>query len=213
MWSNIEVPAPEVVLGRAAGCLEAVFEEGNPSDPRIFYCCYAGTHASIVAGWCHLGRQLDSVRTILELPYFDRRLTEEIGFPAFLGRDHLGGYVFALGTGHGGKEVGAHLASEVRLRFPRGRALFFDVRATLDVQSRIGGFLSRRAGIVKPGRYLVARALYRRLGLIRTVVEASLDLERKWRDNEGQSDGEVVWLDAEHLVGRRSQARTPGNSC
>ncbi|HHY35257.1 MAG TPA: DUF3189 family protein [Firmicutes bacterium] len=213
MWSSTEPSLNDPVCKRALASIEQLFRERDPREPRIFYCCYAGTHASVVVGWCHLGRRPSTCQSIADLPFFDRRLTEEIGSPILLGTDGFGGHVYALGTGVAGKELEMALVRRISQRFPQARAIFFNVRAVLDVRSRIGGFLSRRMGMVRAGRSLVARSLYRRLRLVEAVVQTSLDLERKWRDNEGQSNGEVLWLDAGDVVRRRSETGFAGESC
>ncbi|MBE3519983.1 MAG: DUF3189 family protein [Firmicutes bacterium] len=212
MWSGTKPSLNDPVSSKALAAVEVLFRETDPRRPRVFYCCYAGTHASVVVGWCHLGWRPSTYQSIADLPFFDRRLTEDLGTPLFLGTDGFGGRVYALGTGVAGKELEMALVKRVSQRFPQARAIFFNVRAVLDVRSRIGGFLSRRMGMVRAGRSLVARSLYRRLPLVEAVVETSLDLERKWRDNEGQSTGEVLWLDAGDLVRCGSETGSAGKS-
>jgi len=210
LWSSTERSGEDPVFRKAFEALERVFRVRDPHEPRVFYCCYAGTHASVVAGWYHLGFRPSTYESLADLPYFDRRLTGEIGIPVFLGRDSFGADVYALGTGAGAKNLEMSLVFAISQRFPQARVLFFNVRALLDVRSRIGGFLSRRVGMVGPGRCLVARSLYGQLRSVGAVVQASLDLERKWRDNEGQSTGEVLWLDAGDVVRRRNKAGSAG---
>lgn len=166
----------------------------------MIYACYAGTHSSALAASLHLGI-VDSGCDISELPYFDRRLSHEIGVPAFVGRDNEGTDVYALGTGWLSAPLERAVSDLVEIHFPGVCVCICSVRGFLDFPARVGGFASRRLGLVHLGRALIAESLARKLPEMRRMVRRCLDLSAKWKDNEGQSMGEVIWFDGSKARG------------
>lgn len=160
----------------------------------IIYVCYAGTHSSVLAACLHLGL-VNKGCPVCDLPYFDRRLSADIGVPALVGRDVSGTDVYALGTGWLSAALERAVCDLVELACPDVFACMCAVRGFLDFPARIGGFASRRCALVMPGRALIAASLSRRLPEMGCAVRRCLDLSAKWKDNEGQSKGEVIWFD------------------
>lgn len=160
----------------------------------VIYACYAGTHSSILAASIHLGLFKDGC-DICNLPFFDKRTFPDIGVPALVGKDEHGAEVYALGTGWLSAPLEKAACDLVELAYPDVNLCICSVRGFLDLQARIGGFASRRCRLVFPGRRLVASSLLRKVPYLRRAVRDCLDLSFRWKDNEGQSKREVVWLD------------------
>jgi len=192
---------------------------GEKAPPRrFFYTCYAGTHASILGSCLHVGllppfscdlSDDDYAGLIENLPFFDRRSTRDIGVPLFMGEDSLGSEVYAVGTGWLSRDLEMLLCDLIRVASPRACACFCSVRGFLDFPARLGGFLSRRVYLVHPGRKMIARSLSRKVAQMRRAVNHCLDLSAKWKDNERQSSGEVIWIDAKR-AGRAGKGSQPG---
>lgn len=140
----------------------------------IFYCCYGRAHASVVAAALHLGwlhPSAASVEDIVRLPYFDRASSKDFGLPLPLAQDSLRNQVFILGHGPAGKLVERALLSTLEhCGWPPGEILFVRTDECLNIWTRIGGFLSRRLGLVFPGRILAAYGIRRSLPCLARCV-------------------------------------------
>ncbi|HHW27893.1 MAG TPA: DUF3189 family protein [Firmicutes bacterium] len=161
--------------------------------PRVFYVCYAGTHSSILASCLHLGK-VRNVNAVCDLPFFDRRTHRDIGIPVKMGYDRNGAEVYALGTGWLSRAVELAACDLIELASPGARACLCSVRGYLDFFARVGGFASRRFGIVRLGRGLISSSLARKLPEMSKATQFCLDLTSRWKDNVGQPKGEVIWV-------------------
>ncbi|HHY75150.1 MAG TPA: DUF3189 family protein [Firmicutes bacterium] len=201
------VPSP-LAMKVAENVLGVCGSEGGDRDGGkrvVIYACYAGTHTSILAACIHLGLFKDGC-DVCDLPFFDKRNVMDIGVPVLLGKDEHGAEVYALGTGWLSAPLEQAVCDLVELAYPRVRLCICSVRGFLDLQARLGGFASRRFRLVFPGRRLVASSLVRKVPYLKCAVRECLDLSSRWKDNEGQSEREVVWLDGSK-AGRVSEAR------
>ncbi len=186
------VPSP-LAMKVAENVLE-VCTSGRTSGRIVIYACYAGTHSSVLAASIHVGL-LDGGCDICDLPYFDRRTFPDVGVPVLVGKDAFGTEVYALGTGWLSAPLEQAVCDLVELARPGVSLCICAVRGILDFQARLGGFASRRCRLVFPGRQLIASSLRRKVPHMRCAVSRCLDLSSKWKDNEGQSKREVIWLD------------------
>lgn len=184
-------PSPLAV--KAAENVLALYREDDPPD-RVVYSCYAGTHSSVLAACLHLGVAGQGC-PVCDLPLFDRRVSDEIGVPALIGTDRYGTEVYAFGTGWLSARLEKCLCDLVEVASPNAKVCFCSVRQFLDFQARVGGFASRRMALVWPGRDLISRSLERKIPDFQGATAFCLDLSRRWKDNEGQSKGEVIWVD------------------
>lgn len=146
--------------------------------PRVVYVCYGSAHSSIVAANLHLGRLPDSRRALpgelLAAPRFDQMPHNQIGTLLDMGQDAEGHRVYALGLGSGRDILGrAVLDLVATLGLPSDCVLLVDALTGVHATTRVGGFLSRRLGLVRIGRPLVVAGILadydRFLGLVRGV--------------------------------------------
>ncbi|HHX27391.1 MAG: DUF3189 family protein [Bacillota bacterium] len=187
------VPSP-LAMKVAENVLEICAFPGQTRRRVVIYACYAGTHSSVLAASIHVGL-LDGGCDICELPYFDQRGLTDMGVPVFIGVDPFGAHVYALGTGWLSAPLEHAVCDLVELACRDVSLCICAVRGLLDFQARVGGFTSRRCRLVFPGRHLIASSLRRKVPHMRRAVSCCLDLSSRWKDNEGQSKREVVWLD------------------
>ncbi|MEW5784761.1 MAG: DUF3189 family protein [Bacillota bacterium] len=137
----------------------------------IIFQCYGGTHTSVTAASIYTGllprgrRPTD--RELIALPYFDRLCKSKIGYLHYIGADRQGHRVFTLGSGSWGLQVRAIITAYLSHVQPSGlRVALIDCSGSLTMPIRLGGFLSRRLGLVAVGRPLVSfgiRTAYRSL--------------------------------------------------
>ncbi len=68
---------------------------------KIFYYCYGSAHSSVLAAAIHTGmlstKIIPSIAEIINLPYYDKTETPQIGTPFFFGYDELDNEVFIIG--------------------------------------------------------------------------------------------------------------------
>lgn len=138
---------------------------------HVIFQCYGGTHSSVICAFIYTGR-LPRHRTpaaweLNLLPYFDRLTGKDMGMLHFAGRDAGGNPVFILGCGRWGAEVRKLIASFLNLS-PAAAVPAVAVVNCLPLITpymRLGGFLSRQAGMTRLGRFMVCQAVrsnYRR---------------------------------------------------
>lgn len=150
-----------------------------PDDAvRIVYTCFGGTHSSPVAAAIHLGTlprdTVPSTRQLMDLPLFDKVDGTGRGRLVFAGTDEHGHDVYVLGRG---KESAAVVERTIvsawaLLGAQRVPLIVCDTLPCVNVLMRVGGWLSRGAGLVFIGRPIVlygTRLAYRRL--VRLVQE------------------------------------------
>lgn len=150
--------------------------------PLVFYHCYGSAHSSVVASAIHVGL-LPQDRTptpgeIAGLEHFDRLPHHLIGLPIHIGRDESGHEVYIVGLGGERRALKRAAGCLVTLMgFPRDTLMMFDALTAAGLFTRIGGFLSRRLGLVRLGRPLCIAELRRDYPrFVRVVREAKATL-------------------------------------
>lgn len=135
---------------------------------KIIYSCYGGAHTSIVAAGLHLGYlphdKTPNKEAILSIPFFDQTETANIGVPLYMGQDQYNNEVYVIGMGSYRKE-GAQLIYRLvnDLRGGcRGEVIIINSIALINLEIRIGGFLSRRLGLVDIGRRIIIFGIRRK---------------------------------------------------
>lgn len=209
-WGFCPSPLALKVLESFLDLYEGSEDEASATPPRVFYVCYAGTHSSVLAASLHLGYLRRGCR-VCDLPLFDRRTHRDIGIPVRVGTDSSGAEVYALGTGWLSRSVELAASDLIEMVSPEAKACLCSVRGYLDFYARVGGFTSRRMGMVGLGRRLINDSLTRKEAQMSKATQFCLDLTSRWKDNEEQPKGEVIWINGP-TAGRRyrgSRTRRP----
>lgn len=146
----------------------------------LVFHCYGGAHTSITAANIYLGRlprhRRPGLGDILRQPGFDWMPHTEIGRPLFMGTDVAGRPVYCIGLGAGKERVRKALQWFLADRgVPPAAVGWVDALPAANNWMRIGGFLSRRLGLVAVGRPLVTVGVWRAYGRFRRLVA---DLEQ-----------------------------------
>ncbi len=129
---------------------------------KFLYYCYGGSHSSVTAAAIHLGilpsDRVPSAEEFMAVPNYDTQKEEEHGQYKLMGRDEKGNDVYIVGV----ENLGCLFE-----RLIRGTAEIFGVRENdfelinslryVNNLMRIGGYMSRRMGLVSWGRPLVIR--------------------------------------------------------
>ncbi len=126
---------------------------------KIIYRCFGGAHSSVVAAAIHLGQlKSDSLPTdeeLMNLTLFDRQGKDAHGQLHFLGFDEQGRHIYSVGCRNAGASVEKTLKEVAGLMGVAGDLHFVDTLRCVNIKMRVGGYLSRRWGLIKLGRPLV----------------------------------------------------------
>ena len=148
----------------------------------IIYHCYGAAHSSVLSAAIHLGYlpedRIPGIREILKIPYFDKSNSKEIGIPFFYGLDNSGNKIYCQGMG-GLDRIVKQLLKDIMREYhiPEERIITVNTLKNVNILVRIGGFLSRKLGLVFPGRIIVAfglKLVYRRF--IKTVSSVKMNI-------------------------------------
>jgi hypothetical protein len=132
---------------------------------KVIYYCYGSAHSSVTAANLHLGHLPLDRRPrpgeIAHQPLFDRCEDYQVGELRLMGTDEWGHEVYVLGLA-GGRKVMAHaLRDFLRAAGVDDSALLLeDALAHAGVLLRIGGYSSRRLGLIWLGRPLCALGVW-----------------------------------------------------
>lgn len=127
---------------------------------KIIYHCYGGSHSSITVAGIHLGflsvdRQ-PTTEELLRLPYYDETTLGDHGILHFMGQDEKGNQVFAVGKRNLGDKFGPIVQGIAALIGITGKDLLVvNTLPCVNLPMKVGGFLSRRMGLVRLGRPVV----------------------------------------------------------
>jgi hypothetical protein len=158
---------------------------------KIIYHCYGQAHSSITAANLHLGRLPRHRRATLEeichQPCFDRAEPHQVGWPQLMGTDEWGHAVYVVGLACGRRALQAALRDFLRLSgVAPDEFLLVDALQHAGLPMRVGGYTSRRLGLVWPGRLLTAAGVwlqYPRFCALVEQVRAHLDRSWSFLDN------------------------------
>lgn len=128
---------------------------------KIFYHCFGGTHSSVTAANIHLNRlPKDRVPSLKELitqnPFFDQRKVKDTGKITFMGQDEMGNDIYAVGRQSRPKLL-CFITEKISEVFAinKDSYLLVNMSGYVNYLMRIGGFMSRRLGLIKIGRPIV----------------------------------------------------------
>lgn len=134
---------------------------------RIFYFCYGSAHSSITAANLHLGvmplGRRARVSEIIHQPMFDRAENYQIGQAILMGTDEQANEIYALGLAGSQHPMAHALRDFLELNgVDTGQVLFADALQNAGLSMRIGGFSSRRLGLIFPGRQICAFGVWQK---------------------------------------------------
>lgn len=135
---------------------------------KIVYYCYGGAHSSVIAASIHVGMlpidRIPTPKEILTIPYFDITPNDKIGLPLYMGIDSWGNEVYCMGWGIYKDDILSLilLLTNEDNQFIFDHTIFIDALPVADRLIKLGGFLSRRLGLVAIGRPFIMEGIQRR---------------------------------------------------
>lgn len=142
---------------------------------EVIYCCYAGAHTSITAAAVHVelltSKRTPTLAEILALPDFDTTTQGQLGRVFKFGVDQQGNnvYVAALGPARQAT-LGALRLILHESGVSNQQILIVNALSCVSLRVRIGGFISRRLGLVNFGRPMCAQGIIRHFDCFERLV-------------------------------------------
>ena len=143
---------------------------------KIIYSCYGGAHSSVVAAAIHIGylptNRIPTKKEILSIPYYDQSPKEFRGTPIYIGKDDKLREVYAVGMGPYRTEyteIAYNFAFQLNNEVKKNIRIV-NVVPLLSFTVRLGGFLSRRIGLIQLGRPLTAMGIQKKYHLFIQLV-------------------------------------------
>ncbi|HZJ84445.1 MAG TPA: DUF3189 family protein [Syntrophomonadaceae bacterium] len=157
---------------------------------KIIYHCYGGSHSSVLAAALHLklikATSLPSYTELFNLPYFDKTCDADFGSIRKVGVDELGNEVFVLGKKDLGTRYNKILPGLASLIGANNELLAVDLIGKINWLMKIGGYSSRKLGLVTLGRFFIffgtKISFYEIVDLV-DRVKKQLDLRRNNHEN------------------------------
>ena len=129
------------------------------SGKKIIYHCYGGAHSSVTAAAIHLGKLVPHKKPtkadLLRLTLFDRQTQEGHGQIHYYGQDEWDNEVYSLGCRNVGAPIETMLRDVAALLAVEDEIVFIDTLPCVNIKMRLGGYISRRLGIIALGRPIV----------------------------------------------------------
>ncbi|GAW93234.1 DUF3189 family protein [Calderihabitans maritimus] len=127
---------------------------------KIIYHCFGGSHSSVTAAAIHVGLLSSSAiprgDQLMQVPYFDGQEKEDHGEFKYIGTDEFGNQVYVVGKRNLGEMFEPMMYGIGRLYGVSGKdVILVDTMPYVNWMMVVGGFLSRRLGLVRLGRPLV----------------------------------------------------------
>ncbi|MFW6269787.1 MAG: DUF3189 family protein [Bacillota bacterium] len=143
----------------------------------IIYHCYGGAHSSVLSAAIHCNilpeKRLPSTREIANIPLFDKTESKDIGTLIFYGKDANNNKIYIQGMGKSEKIILNILKDLCKYyNISEKEIVMVNTLKNVNLLVRIGGFLSRRLGLIFPGRLLATIGLKKNYEkFLKTVAE------------------------------------------
>lgn len=128
---------------------------------KIIYHCYGGAHSSVTAAAIHLGKlaadKIPTADELMALTLFDRQTKEGHGQLHFFGVDEWDNQIYSVGCRNVGSSLEQVLTNVAELVGQHDSLVFVDTLHCVNMKMRVGGYISRRLGLIRIGRPVVLR--------------------------------------------------------
>lgn len=128
---------------------------------KIIYHCYGGSHSSVMAAALHLGLlakdRIPNETDLMAIPYFDKTTNADFGSIRFMGKDEYNNEVYVLGKKNMGDRYSNLLKGIAKILGEEEQLLAVNCMNRVNMFMKLGGFSSRKMGLVSVGRPVVVR--------------------------------------------------------
>lgn len=142
---------------------------------KIIYHCFGGSHSSVTAAALHLGilkkNTIPTPDELIKIPYFDKTSDSDFGSIRYMGTDEFGNEVYVLGKKSLGNRFGSILLGVAEILGKQDELLVVNCMELVNWSMKLGGFTSRRLGLVALGRPVVSWGTGRAFRQLVNLVE------------------------------------------
>jgi Protein of unknown function (DUF3189). len=142
---------------------------------KIIYHCFGGSHSSVTAAALHLGmlkkNRIPTPDDLIKIPYFDKTNDSDFGSIRYMGTDEFGNEVYVLGKKSLGNRFGSILLGVAAILGKQDELLVVNCMDLVNWSMKLGGFTSRRLGLVALGRPVVSWGTGKAFGQLVNLVE------------------------------------------
>jgi len=128
---------------------------------KIIYHCYGGSHSSVMAAALHLGLipkdRIPNENELMTIPYYDKTTKTDFGSIRFMGIDDFKNEVYVLGKKSMGDRYSRLLMGIAAILGHSDDVLVVNCMNRVNLAMKLGGFSSRRMGVVSLGRPVLVR--------------------------------------------------------
>lgn len=128
---------------------------------KIIYHCYGGSHSSVMAAALHLGLlakdRIPNETDLMDIPYFDKTTNADFGSIRFMGKDEYNNEVYVLGKKNMGDRYSNLLRGIAQILGEEDQLLAINCMNRVNMFMKLGGFSSRKMGLVSLGRPVVVQ--------------------------------------------------------
>lgn len=143
---------------------------------KIIYHCYGGSHSSVIAAALHLKliekHRFPTAEEIMAIPYYDKTDDSDFGSIRFMGIDESGNEVYVLGRKGMSEKYNNLLNDIAAILGEKENLLTAECLNRVNISMKLGGFLSRRAGFIFPGRAVVLKGTQAAFMALVNLVES-----------------------------------------
>ena len=150
---------------------------------KVFYYCYGSAHSSVISAAIHTGMLnptlIPSSDEIINLPHYDKTSNPEIGTAFFFGYDKMDNEIYIIGMKSEKEIVLQSIQSLLQnVGIPGTNYIFINTLTHVNFITRIGGFLSRKLGLIFPGRLFTVYGLQRSyFSFVKMVKQTKFNLK------------------------------------
>ena len=123
---------------------------------KIIYHCYGGSHSSVMAAALHLGLlakdRIPTKDELMAIPYFDKTTNADFGSIRFMGIDEYKNEIYVLGKKNMGDRYSNLLMGVAKILGAEEQLLVVNCMNRVNLAMKLGGFSSRKMGVVSLGR-------------------------------------------------------------
>jgi len=156
---------------------------------KIIYHCFGGSHSSVTAAALHLGilnrYQIPTTEDLMEIPYYDKTNNSDFGSIRFMGTDEFNNDIYVLGKKSLGNRFSSILMGVAEILGKQDDLIVVNCMDLVNWSMKIGGFTSRRLGLVALGRPVVSWGTRKAFGQLVNLVEITrVNAIRKNRESQ-----------------------------
>lgn len=154
---------------------------------KLVYYCYGGAQTSVTCAAIHLKylpyERVPSAKEFQSVPFYDKMENSRLGTPVYVGRDELGLDIYIMGMKNSNTFLIPLIKSYLNHCGKRHDDLIFvNARVRLHPITSIGGFITRKLGIVTIGRPMTVWGIRRTYPVLLDLVKGVKEKLRSARD-------------------------------